>query len=79
MCPRASPARAAGDEETVRWFELYQDSTGRYRFRLRNGHAALAGSGAFGTRPEAEDAIKALCEGVPSGGICMQPNGVPQS
>ncbi|MCR3722642.1 protein of unknown function (DUF1508) [Prauserella flava] len=74
-----SPGRVAGDEASVSWFELYQDSAGQYRFRLRNGHGVLAGSGAFDTRSEAEDAIRALCEGVPSGGIDMQPNGVVQT
>lgn len=70
-----SPGRPAGDEASVSWFELYQDSGGQYRFRLRNGHGVLAGSGAFDTRSEAEDAIRALCEGVPSGGLDMQANG----
>ncbi len=46
-------------------FELYEDRSGRYRFRLRanNGHVMVASSDAYLTQPAAEQAIRKVQSG----------------
>lgn len=47
-------------------FELYQDRSGKFRYRLKNGKGVLvAVSGAYATRDDAKSAIKSLRKTAP--------------
>lgn len=51
-------------------FELYQDRSGKFRFRLKNGKGVLvAVSSAYSTRADAKSAIKSLRKTAPKADV----------